>query len=246
MMKNILIIGASSAIAEATARIYAREKCHFYLIARDNDRLESIKSDLIVRGAQSVEVSTVDFQERTDYHQLIKHAFDHLETVDIVLIAHGTLPDQYECQSSIEKTLGTLNLNALSTIALLTEITNLLEIQKKGTVSVITSVAGDRGRQSNYIYGSAKGMISIFLQGLRNRLQKSNVHVLDIKPGFVDTPMTASFQKGILWSNADTVAKSIVRAIDKKKNTVYAPSFWRVIMVIIRLIPEFIFKKLNL
>jgi hypothetical protein len=107
-------------------------------------------------------------------------------------------------------------------------------------------VAGDRGRQSNYVYGAAKSMVSTFLQGLRNRLNGRGVHVLDIKPGFVDTPMTAEFKKGALWATPDQVAKAIVRAIKKRQNTLYTPFFWAGIMWIIRMIPEFIFKKLKL
>jgi decaprenylphospho-beta-D-erythro-pentofuranosid-2-ulose 2-reductase len=115
-----------------------------------------------------------------------------------------------------------------------------------GTIAVISSVAGDRGRKSNYVYGSAKGGLTIFLQGLRNALSGSGVHVLTIKPGFVDTPMTNDFTKGLLWAKPEKVAKDIKRAIDKKKNIIYTPWFWRWIMLIIRLIPESVFKKMNL
>ena len=111
---------------------------------------------------------------------------------------------------------------------------------------MIGSVAGDRGRQSNYVYGAAKGMVSLFLQGLRNRLAKQGVQVLTIKPGFVDTPMTAAFSKGALWAKPDDIARGIVRAVDRKSDEVYLPGFWWVIMTIIRHIPERIFKKLSL
>ena len=139
-----------------------------------------------------------------------------------------------------------LSTNAISTISLLTHLANRLEMQKSGTIAVVTSVAGDRGRQSNYVYGAAKGMVSIFLQGLRNRLHKAGVNVLDIKPGFVDTPMTAEFKKGLLWAKPESVAGSIVNGIDRGKYEIYTPFFWRIIMLVIRNIPESIFKKANL
>jgi len=119
-------------------------------------------------------------------------------------------------------------------------------VQGKGSLAVISSVAGDRGRQSNYVYGAAKGMVSLFLQGLRNRLSKKNVQVLTIKPGFVDTPMTAAFTKGALWAKPEAVARGIVKAVDKRRDEVYLPGFWRLIMLLIRHIPESLFKKLSL
>jgi len=136
--------------------------------------------------------------------------------------------------------------NALSTISLLTLIANRFEAKKDGTICVISSVAGDRGRGSNYVYGSAKAMITAFSSGLRQRLHKSNVAVVTIKPGFVDTPMTVDFSKNLLWSKPNVVATKIVRAIDVKKTEVYVPSFWWAIMLIIKVIPNRIFRKLKL
>jgi decaprenylphospho-beta-D-erythro-pentofuranosid-2-ulose 2-reductase len=121
-----------------------------------------------------------------------------------------------------------------------------LEQQGHGCIAVISSVAGDRGRQSNYVYGTAKGALSIFLQGLRNRLGKTGVQVLTIKPGFVDSPMTKDFDKGLLWVKPAMIAQGILRAIEKKKEVVYLPFFWRYIMLIIKMIPEKIFKRLTL
>ena len=147
-------------------------------------------------------------------------------------------------EKSAADTIASCNTNALSVISLLTLLANHFEEKKSGTIAVITSVAGDRGRQSNYIYGASKAMVSVFLQGLRNRLFHSQVNVLDIKPGFVDTPMTAHIKKGgPLWAKPEAVAKDIVNAIEKKKDLLYTPFFWRYIMLIIRNIPECIFKK---
>jgi short-subunit dehydrogenase len=164
-----------------------------------------------------------------------------------LLIAHGTLPNQERCQESFELTMREIEINLLGTISLLTHAANYFEQKRSGAIVVITSVAGERGRQSNYVYGAAKGGVSLFLQGLRNRLDKSGVNVLDIKPGFVDTPMTADFpNKGILWSQPHRIARHIIRAIDRRQDIVYVPWFWCFIMMAIRTIPERLFKKLKL
>jgi short-subunit dehydrogenase len=134
----------------------------------------------------------------------------------------------------------------LSPIACLTWLANYFETRGKGNITVITSVAGDRGRQSNYIYGAAKGGLSIFLQGLRNRLAPKGVSVTTIKPGFIDTPMTAHIKKGPLFASPETVGKRIHQAMLKGESVVYTPFFWRFIMLIIQHIPEFIFKKMKL
>jgi len=139
-----------------------------------------------------------------------------------------------------------LQTNFTTVVSLLTLLANLFERQGRGSIAVISSVAGDRGRQSNYVYGAAKGALTIYLQGLRNRLAKANVHVLTIKPGFVDTPMTRDFKKGLLWVGPDVIARGIVKAIDKRKDVAYLPFFWRYIMFIIKIIPERIFKRLSL
>jgi short-subunit dehydrogenase len=166
--------------------------------------------------------------------------------IDTVLIAHGTLSNQKACEQSVEETLEEINTNALSTISLLTLIANRFEAKQAGTIAVISSVAGDRGRASNYVYGSAKAMVTAFTSGLRQRLHKSNVAVVTIKPGFVDTPMTAEFKKGLLWAKPAAVAATIVKAIDTKKSEVYVPAFWWAVMTVIRAIPNAIFKRINL
>ena len=136
--------------------------------------------------------------------------------------------------------------NGTSVVSLMTAAANRFEAQGHGAIAVISSVAGDRGRQSNYVYGSAKALVSAFASGLRQRLAKKGISVTTIKPGFVDTPMTAAFKKGPLWAKPDQVAKDIVVAIDQGKTVVYTPGFWRLIMLIIKHIPEFIFVKLKL
>ena len=245
-MQKVLIIGATSAIAEATARLFSQRGDRLHLLARNQERLESLAQDLVIRGAESVAFDSLDINHIERYQTILDTAIEKMDGIDIVLIAYGTLPDQKACEHSIELTLRELNTNAISVIALLTHLANRFEEQGNGTIAVISSVAGDRGRQSNYVYGAAKGTITLFMQGLRNRLHKSGVHILTIKPGFVDTPMTANFRKGLLWSKPDSVARGIVNSINKKKDVVYLPSFWRLIMLVIKIIPESLFKKTNI
>ena len=245
-MKKILIIGATSVIAEAIAKLYAQRGDSLYLVARNEQRLEAIAQDLKIRGAHSVHSRVLDVNAFNQHKQLLDEADTAMTGMDVALIAHGVLPDQKACEQSPQLTLDVLNTNAMSTISLLTLLANRFEERQQGTIAVISSVAGDRGRQSNYVYGTSKSAISTFLQGLRNRLHNSNVHILTIKPGFVDTPMTASFKKNAIWAQPETVANGIVAAIDKKQDIVYVPSFWRIIMFFIKLVPERIFKRLRL
>ena len=245
-MENVLIIGATSAMAQATARLYAGRGANLYLLARDGGRLGTVASDLKIRGAASVGCRTFDAATMETHSEDIQAAFEALGNVDVALVAHGTLPDQRVCEKDFYRALKELRTNAVGTLSVLTHLANGFESQGRGVLAVITSVAGDRGRQSNYVYGSAKSMVSTFLQGLRGRLHRSGVHVIDIKPGFVDTPMTAGFQKGILWVKPETVARVILHSVGKQKNTVYVPWFWGIIMFVIRNIPENIFKKMRL
>ena len=245
-MSNILILGATSAIAKHTTRLFAADEHNLYLVSRNEDKLKSMKQDMLVRGATAVNYESIDLSDDENHSDLIKRATGTMGSIDTVLIAYGTLGDQKTCEASYENTLKDLQVNCLSVISLLTLLANQLEQQGSGTIAVLSSPSGDRGRQSNYIYGTAKGALTIFLQGLRNRLTKSKVHVLTIKPGFVDTPMTKDFKKGLLWVSPEVISKGIYNAIKKKREVVYLPFFWRYIMIIIKTIPEKIFKYLSL
>lgn len=245
-MRKVLIIGATSAIAEATARLLAERGDALYLVARNEARLAAIAADLSVRGSPRVGSEALDANDFAAHEPMLERADSFLAGYDTVLIAHGTLSDQKACESSVELTLQEINTNALSAVALLTRIANHFAQRRTGTIAVISSVAGDRGRGSNYVYGSAKALVTAFLSGLRQRLSKCGVHVVTIKPGFVDTPMTASFAKGPLWARPDQVARGIVRTFDRRGGTVYLPGFWRPIMLIIRAIPESLFLRLSL
>ena len=245
-MKRVLIIGATSSIAEHCARIWAARGDALYLVARNDQHVQTIAADLKVRGASKVTTYCTDLNDMDKHEEMLDIADDALGHLDIVLIAHGTLANQKSCELSVKETLAEIQTNALSTISLLTLIANRFEAKKSGTLCVISSVAGDRGRSSNYVYGSAKAMVTAFTSGLRQRLYKSNVSVVTIKPGFVDTPMTSDFKKGFLWAKPSLVAALIVKAIDKKKHEVYAPSFWMGIMKVITMLPNKAFNKMEL
>ena len=246
-MQKILIIGATSAIAEATARIYAARGDALFLVARNGGHLRAVVADLNVRGAAQADSAVLDVADVDAHEAVLERALRDLGGIDVALIAHGTLPDQQQCQSSSDVMRREFTTNALATLALLTWLANRFEQQRHGTLAVISSVAGDRGRQSNYVYGAAKAAVTTFLQGLRQRLAKANVNVLTIKPGFVATPMTASIpNKGALWAQPERIARGIVRAIDRRRSVVYLPWFWRWIMLVIRIIPEPLFKRLSL
>ena len=244
-MAKILIFGATSAIAKSAARCFAGRQDQLVLVARNPSQLQIIEKDITVRGATSVTTLTSDLTQTDQHSELFRQATQAMGGLDTVLIAHGTLPNQAQCVNSFQDTLQALNVNCLSYLSLLATAANQFETQKQGTIIAITSVAGDRGRKSNYVYGSAKAAVNAFLEGLRHRLHGSNVRVITVKPGFVDTPMTAEFKKGLLWATPDQVGKGIVKAIDKQKEVVYLPGFWQWIMLTINLLPRVLFKRIN-
>ena len=244
---NILIIGATSAIAQATAKRYAKPGNTLFLVGRNADKLAIVAADLRARGCDKLYSHAIDLREVSQHAELLQQITAQLTSIDITLIAHGTLPDQQACEKDYQTAFDELQSNCLSVISLLTLLANQIEQQGHGTVAVITSVAGNRGRQSNYLYGTAKGAVSLFLQGLRNRFGRNDkVSFIDIRPGFVDTPMTQQFDKGILWAKPEAIAAGIEIAIEKRKGVVYLPWFWRLIMLIIRSIPERIFNRMKL
>jgi len=243
---KVLIIGATSAIAHETARLFAADKAELYLVGRDADRMTAVQNDLVVRGAKSVEKSVLDLADARQHKALIDTAISTLGGLDSVLIAYGTLSDQQACEQSADLTVQELTINLTSVVSLLTLLANHFEPQRRGVIAAISSVAGDRGRRSNYVYGTAKGGLSIFMEGLRARMYKAGVSVVTIKPGFVDTPMTAHLKKNPLYASPEKVARDIYRPMQKGTDVLYVPWFWRYIMLIIRLIPGSIFKRMNL
>ncbi len=246
-MKKILIIGATSAIAGACARFWAREGSDFFLVGRNTGKVEQTAADLLARGARRVGVHCMDATDLAAHAAMLEDCLAALQQIDIALIAHGTLPNQSACEQDVDLALREVTNNAISVIALLTRLANQLEAQRCGTLAVISSVAGERGRPSNYVYGAAKAAVSTFTEGLRARLFKAGVHVVDIRPGFVDTPMTKGLRlPALLVAAPDRAAARIVRGIERRTGTLYVPGFWALIMLAIRGIPQPIFKRLSL
>ncbi len=246
-MKRILVIGATSAIATACCRLWAEQGHEFFLVARDAEKLQQTAQDLEARGAKSVNSFTMDVLDTPQHALMLQQCISTHRQIDIALVAHGTLPDQTACEQDAELALQEFSINGSSVISLLSLLAEQFTLQRCGSLAVISSVAGDRGRPSNYLYGSAKAAVSAFCDGLHARLFKIGVHVITIKPGFVDTPMTQGLTlPKVLVVPPEYVAKQIVSAINNKKAVLYTPRFWALIMLIIRSIPNFIFKRLNL
>ena len=247
--KSVALLGATSALGQAVARELLRSSAHgqtslhLLLVARNESRLNEVADDLRARGAQITCIVC-------DLNAMDKHSglVDSFDGVKDYWFFYGSLPEQTHVQQSWEATERALLTNLLSPMSLLTHIANKLEHTGRGSLVVVSSVAGDRARQSNYVYGTAKGALSLFCQGLRNRLAAKSVQVLTVKPGFIDTPMTRDIEKkpAILWVTPDRVARDMVRAQARGRDVLYTPWFWRYIMWIIKMIPERIFKRLSL
>lgn len=245
-MKHILIIGANSAIAMACARRWAQSPSRFVLMGRDAQRLQAGVDDLRARGAQA-EAVPLDVLDTAAQGDALQRAIESLGRIDVMLMAHGTLPDQAQCEREPGQARAAYLTNAVSVIELLLRLAPVMERQGQGTLAVITSVAGDRGRPSNFVYGSAKAAVSTFCEGLRSRLFRHGVHVLDIRPGFVATPMTVGLAlPKALVSSPDRAAQGILRAVERRADVAYVPGYWRLILLIVRSIPGVLFKRLSL
>jgi hypothetical protein len=246
-MKKILVLGATSAIAMETQRCFVEEGASFYLAARDQEKLTAVAEDLKTRGARQVETAALDLADVGKHAKLLEEADKALGGIDIILLAYGVLPEQEAMEADTAAALESIRVNFNSAFSLLERSAALLEEQGSGQIAAISSVAGDRVRSSNYVYGAAKAALSGHLSGLRGRLAKYDIAVTTIKPGFVDTPMTEDMEKGgPLWASAEKVGSSICKAINKRRDVVYIPWFWRWIMFIIRHLPEFIFKRMRM
>ena len=244
--KAVLLIGATSSIARALAHQMAQQGAALHLAARDGFEVERVAKDIAIRYQAPISWSTFEALDYNTHPQLLRKALDHLGHLDGVVVSLGELGDQQQAQVDFERARLIIHSNYTGVVSMLTHVANYLEQQGSGLIVGISSVAGDRGRQSNYIYGSAKGALSLFLQGLRNRLVKSGVHVMTVKPGFVDTKMTFGKSGMFLVASPDQVATAVMKAWKQKKNIVYIPWFWFWIMLIIRTIPESLFKRLEL
>ncbi len=242
MSQRILILGATSAVAAEVAKIYGEQGAQLFLIGRNVDKLDALVQTL---GDAVVGFEACDLNELEQNAGRIERAHAALGGFDIVLVAHGYLGDQLRSEEDAEYALKILTTNLSSAVSLLIPIVNRLEKQGAGHLGVITSVAGERGRPRNYTYGAAKGGLTRYLQGLRSRLHSSGVHILNIKLGPTDTPMTIGHEKNGLFGEKTRVAKGIVRALEGRKHVVYLKGIWNPIMAIVRFLPEAIFQRFD-
>ena len=248
MQPRVLVVGATSAIAMAVARRYAVRGGRLFLVARRAGTLADNAADLRVRGASDVRSTVLDVNDLARRQRDGRIGFFRLCGLRRrARRAWRACPTKEASERSVDEALASFDTNARSVIALMTLLANRLEAQGSGALAVVSSVAGDRGRASNYVYGAAKAAVSTFAAGLRHRLHDKGVRVLTISPGFVDTPMTAGIEKkGALWASPDRVAADIEKALDSGFGVVYTPGFWRWIMRVVRAVPERVFVRTRL
>jgi decaprenylphospho-beta-D-erythro-pentofuranosid-2-ulose 2-reductase len=245
MSGNVLILGATSAIARGTAAAFAARGDNLYLASRDLQELKRIAADLHVRYGMKVHYGLFDAEATATHARFFQSVIQEMHELSGVVLAFGLLGDQQAARdfSVAEKIIAS---NFTGAVSILSHCANHFEPLKRGFIIGISSVAGDRGRQSNYVYGAAKGALSLYLQGLRNRLFASGVRVVTIKPGFVDTAMTFGLPGLFLVASPQEIGKKIVQTLNKSADVVYLPGFWRYIMLIIKHIPEPIFKRMKM
>lgn len=241
------IFGATSGIAVAVARRLAAGGASLVVVGRDAEALAAAARDLKVRGAADVIGIVADLAAIDALSNIAERAWNAFSGIDLALIAYGSLPDQAELEADPLALAPALSLNFVSPAILALDLARRLAAQRSGVLAVITSVAGDRGRRSNYLYGAAKGGLQRFLEGLRHRLHTAGVQVLDIRPGFVATRMTDHLPRGgPLWAEPDRVAADIVRAVERRRAVLYTPWFWRVILAVVRALPRPLFHRTSL
>ena len=241
-MARVLILGANSAIAREFAVRCAARGDRLYLVGRDATKLSALKSEL----SSNVEGDAVaDLTDTRSNAALIEQAIQTLGELDLVLIAHGFIGDQIETEHSWEAAQQVLATNFLSVVSLLIPLANQLERQGHGNLVVLASVAGDRGRPRNYTYGSAKGALNVYLEGLRSRLYGTGVKVFTIHLGPVHTPMTVDHKKNALFAHPGPIAEDLLRIVERGRQDVHLPWFWAPIMAVVRNLPEPLFQRLG-
>ena len=245
-MITILVVGASSAIAKYVIRELCSKDVSFIFAGRDISTFNDMAKDSVLRGAIAASVVHFDATDSASVSSLIPTVLSQVQKIDICLIAHGILPDQTKCNEDSDYLQTQYQVNCLSVIGICNDIANHFENNQQGCLAVISSVAGDFGKQSNYAYGSAKAALNIYLQGLRSRLYRRNVRVITIKPGFVDTPMTQDFKKGFMWAQPQAIAKQIVKTLTRGNGEYYLPGYWGIIMFVFKHVPEQIRARLSL
>jgi len=247
-MQHIVIIGATSAMAEHCARLWVQEKTvQLTLVGRDEARTQRVADDLRERSPQSnIQVMTTDFVNPSAIQQTVNTLTAQV-LVDIVLIAHGVLSDQATCQDDLLACDASLQINGVSPVLFAEAFAKPMVAANHGTIAIIGSVAGDRGRKTNYVYGAAKGLVSRYAQGMQHRLAHTGVNVVLIKPGPTNTPMTAHLNNSVgKLASVESVADKIVHNVERGTGIAYVPNKWAFIMMVIRHLPSVIFNKLNI
>ncbi|MGC6417392.1 MAG: SDR family oxidoreductase [Bradymonadia bacterium] len=243
---TVLILGATSPIAFQVAHRYAEEGHCIVLTARDQLEAEQLAHDVAIRHTvptAGVRFDATDFENHETLVESVEHKFGPIEAV---FVAFGEMGEQQTSQADFSQARQVIDINYTGAASICEAIAARMERRERGAIIGVTSVAGDRGRQSNYVYGSAKGAFTLYLQGLRNRLSKCGVQVLTIRLGFVDTRMTFGMKTGIPIAAPETISRAILKHQQSGSDDVYLPRFWGLIMLIIRNIPERVFKRLSL
>lgn len=243
--RTIVVFGATSAIAGACMRRWAGPRVRIVIVARSGDRASSVRGDLIARGADVPLPVLADLTAIDGLEGIVERAWAAAaQPPDLILVAHGTLPSQVRAESDSVYAAANWAANATSPLLLALLLARRIESASHGTLVVITSVAGDRGRRSNALYGAAKASLNVFLDGLRPRLAASGGWVMTVRPGFVDSPMTGDLKKSPLFASPEHVALSIDRGIERHSSVIYTPALWRVLMTTLKLVPERLFWRL--
>lgn len=246
-MSSVLILGATSGIARAVAAEFAAHGYDQILVGRNRQELEAVAADLAVRYQVKTEVLLLDILDFDEHERVLGPCLAAAgQELAGALLFFGYLGDQARAERDFQEARRIIDTNFTACVSILNLLANHFQARRSGFICAVSSVAGDRGRQSNYIYGAAKGGLSVYLQGLRNRLHRANVRVITVKPGFVDTPMTYGRQGMFLVASPKSVARGIYRAVERGTDVAYLPWFWRPIMFVIRSIPEPVFKRLRL
>lgn len=245
--KRIIIIGATSAIAEHCVRLWVASPASVFLVGRDEGRLDRVAVDLGVRSPDSdIDWTVVDFQDPHAIQALIgKYASGG--SIDIALIAHGSLPDQFECQDDLAVCRHAMQLNGVSPALFMEALARHMGSTDNGRLVVIGSVAGDRGRRSNYVYGASKSLVERYAEGLQHRFSRAGLRICLVKPGPTATPMTARMHdSGMRFASVEEVASAIVKGVTKGRPVIYVPGRWALIMMVIRHLPRFLFNRLDI
>lgn len=244
--KRICIFGATSSIAQSLIHLFNGPDISFVLFGRNLQKLEVVREDILSKNKSKVFLEKFDLKDFNLHKIYVEKTINFLGGLDLCIFAYGWLPDNRKLESCSELIFENFIVNSFSIISISSHVVNYFEKEGRGTLAVISSVASERGRRSNYYYGSAKSSLDVFLEGLRHRFAKTKISIITIKPGLVDTPTTHHLKKNLFFASPETVAKDIFDAIIRKKSVVFTPFYWKYLMLIIKLLPRSLFYNLKL